>query len=175
MKNIITSLLLFSNVLFVSAQSVYDSKINTIDGVSIDFNDFKGKYILFVNVASNCGFTKQYKQLEELYQTYKNDLVVIGLPCNQFGGQEPGDAEEIKTFCTKDFGVSFIITEQINVKGPDLHPVYAWRTDENLNSKTSSRVKCNFQKYLLNRDGELIDYFYSTTSPLSAKITNQLK
>ena len=89
MKNIITSILLFSIVLCVSAQSVYDSKINTIDGISIDFNDFKGKYILFVNVASNCGFTKQYKQLEELYQIYKSDLVVVGLPCNQFGGQEP--------------------------------------------------------------------------------------
>tara|TARA_B100000767_G_scaffold239521_1_gene234786 strand:+ start:236 stop:763 length:528 start_codon:yes stop_codon:yes gene_type:complete len=175
MKNIITFVILFSSVLFVSAQSVYDSKINNIDGVSIDFNDFKGKYILFVNVASNCGFTKQYKQLEELYQTYKNDLVVIGFPCNQFGGQEPGDAEEIKNFCTKNFGVSFIITEKINVKGPDLHPLYAWLTDEKLNTKISSKVKWNFQKYLLDREGKLIDYFYSTTSPLSAKITNLLK
>ena len=175
MKNIITLLLLFSNLFLLSAQSLYDSKINTIDGISIDFNDFKGKYILFVNVASNCGFTKQYKQLEELYQTYKNDLVVIGLPCNQFGGQEPGNAEEIKNFCTKNFGVSFVITEKINVKGHDLHPVYAWLTDKNLNNKISSSVKWNFQKYLLNREGDLIDYFYSTTSPLSAKITNQLK
>ena len=175
MKNIITSLLLFSNVLFVSAQSVYDSKINTIDGVSIDFNDFKGKYILFVNVASKCGFTKQYAQLEKLYQVYKNDLVVIGLPCNQFGGQEPGDAQEIKSFCTENFGVSFIITEKINTKGSEIHPIYAWLTDKKLNSKVNSTVKWNFQKYLLNREGKLIDYFYSTTSPLSAKITNQLK
>ena len=175
MKNIITSLLLFSNVLIGSAQSIYDSKINTIDGVSIDFNDFKGKYILFVNVASKCGFTKQYAQLEELYQAYKNDLVVIGLPCNQFGGQEPGDAQEIKSFCTENFGVSFIITEKINTKGSEIHPIYAWLTDKKLNSKVNSTVKWNFQKYLLNREGKLIDYFYSTTSPLSAKITNQLK
>ena len=174
MKNIITFLLLFSNVLFVSAQSVYDSKINTIDGVSINFNDFKGKYILFVNVASKCGFTKQYTQLEELYQTYKNDLVVIGLPCNQFGGQEPGDAEEIKSFCTKNFGVSFIITEKINAKGPDVHPIYAWLTDKNLNGKINSTVKWNFQKYLLNKEGKLIDYFDSSTSPMSSKITNLL-
>ena len=159
----------------ISAQSVYDIDLNNIDGANIDLSKFKGKYILFVNVASNCGFTKQYKQLEELYQTYKNDLVVIGLPCNQFGGQEPGDAEEIKNFCTKNFGVSFIITEKINVKGPDLHPVYAWLTYEKLNGKINSTVKWNFQKYLLNREGELIDYFYSTTSPFSAKITNQLK
>ncbi len=174
MKNIITSLLLLSNVLIASAQSIYDSKINTIDGVSIDFNDFKGKYILFVNVASKCGFTKQYAQLEELYQAYKNDLVVIGLPCNQFGGQEPGDAQEIKSFCTKNFGVSFIITEKINTKGPELHPIYAWLTDKKLNGKVNSTVKWNFQKYLLNKEGKLIDYFNSTTSPMSSKITKQL-
>jgi glutathione peroxidase len=174
MKNIITSLLLLSNVLIASAQSVYDSKINTIDGVSIDFNDFKGKYILFVNVASKCGFTKQYAQLEELYQAYKNDLVVIGLPCNQFGGQEPGDAQEIKSFCTENFGVSFIITEKINTKGPELHPIYAWLTDKKLNGKINSTVKWNFQKYLLNKEGKLIDYFNSTTSPMSSKITKQL-
>ena len=174
MKNIITSLLLLSNVLIGSAQSIYDSKINTIDGVSIDFNDFKGKHILFVNVASKCGFTKQYAQLEELYQAYKNDLVVIGLPCNQFGGQEPGDAQEIKSFCTKNFGVSFIITEKINTKGPELHPIYAWLTDKKLNGKVNSTVKWNFQKYLLNKEGKLIDYFNSTTSPMSSKITKQL-
>ena len=174
MKNIITSLLLLSNVLIASAQSIYDSKINTIDGVSIDFNDFKGKYILFVNVASKCGFTKQYAQLEKLYQAYKNDLVVIGLPCNQFGGQEPGDAKEIKSFCTENFGVSFIITEKINTKGPELHPIYAWLTDKKLNGKINSTVKWNFQKYLLNKEGKLIDYFNSTTSPMSSKITKQL-
>ena len=174
MKNIITSLLLLSNVLIGSAQSIYDSKINTIDGVSIDFNDFKGKYILFVNVASKCGFTKQYAQLEELYQAYKNDLVVIGLPCNQFGGQEPGDAQEIKSFCTENFGVSFVITEKINTKGTELHPIYAWLTDKKLNGKINSTVKWNFQKYLLNKEGKLIDYFNSTTSPMSSKITKQL-
>ena len=174
MKNIITSLLLLANVLIASSQSIYDSKINTIDGVSIDFNDFKGKYILFVNVASKCGFTKQYAQLEELYQAYKNDLVVIGLPCNQFGGQEPGDAQEIKSFCTENFGVSFIITEKINTKGPELHPIYAWLTDKKLNGKINSTVKWNFQKYLLNKEGKLIDYFNSTTSPMSSKITKQL-
>jgi glutathione peroxidase len=172
MKNIITSLLLLSNVLIASAQSIYDSKINTIDGINIDFNDFKGKYILFVNVASKCGFTKQYAQLEELYQAYKNDLVVIGLPCNQFGGQEPGDAQEIKSFCTENFGVSFIITEKINTKGPELHPIYAWLTDKKLNGKINSTVKWNFQKYLLNKEGNLIDYFNSSTSPMSSKIIN---
>ena len=99
---------------------------------------------------------------------------MIGLPCNQFGGQEPGDAKEIKSFCTENFGVSFIITEKINTKGPELHPIYAWLTDKKLNGKINSTVKWNFQKYLLNKEGKLIDYFNSTTSPMSSKITKQL-
>ena len=172
MKIIISFLLMLSATLFVSGQTVYHNKINNIDGISINLNEFKGKYILFVNVASNCGFTKQYSELEKLFQTYKNDLIIIALPCNQFGGQEPGNAEEIKSFCTKNYGVSFIITEKINVKGPQIHSLYKWLTDKKLNSKFSSSVKWNFQKYLLNRDGELIDYFYSTTGPMSSKITN---
>ena len=162
------------NVFSVSAQSIYNIKINNIDGVNIDFNEFKGKYILLVNVASKCGFTKQYSELEKLYQTYKNDLVVIGLPCNQFGAQEPGSQEEIKSFCAKNFGVSFILTEKINVKGPEIHPIYSWLTDKKMNNSSSSNVKWNFQKYLVNRQGDLINYFYSTTSPMSEKITNQL-
>lgn len=163
-----------SSIIVESKESIYEISILDIDGNKIALSVFKGKNILFVNVASKCGFTKQYSELEKLYQTYKNDLVIIGLPCNQFGGQEPGDAEEIKSFCVKNFDVSFILTEKINVKGPDMHPIYAWLTDKKLNGKISSSVKWNFQKYLINREGKLIDYFYSTTKPLSAKITNQL-
>ena len=154
----------------ISAQSVYDINLNNIDGANIDLSKFKGKYILFVNVASNCGFTKQYPELEKLFQTYKNDLVVIGLPCNQFGGQEPGDEEEIKSFCAKNFGVTFILTEKIDVKGKNQHPIYNWLTNKIYNGKMDSEVKWNFQKYIVNRDGELIDYFYSLTNPLSTKI-----
>tara|TARA_B100001142_G_scaffold328605_1_gene389199 strand:- start:5738 stop:6238 length:501 start_codon:yes stop_codon:yes gene_type:complete len=163
---------MFSTTSLLTAQTVYHNKINNIDGFSIDLNEFKGKYILFVNVASKCGFTKQYSELEKLFQTYKNDLIVIGLPCNQFGGQEPGNADEIKSFCTKNYGVSFILTEKINVKDNDKHPLYAWLTDKKLNGKSSSNVKWNFQKYLIDREGRMIDYFYSTTSPMSSKITN---
>tara|TARA_B100001758_G_C18404572_1_gene611167 strand:+ start:315 stop:815 length:501 start_codon:yes stop_codon:yes gene_type:complete len=163
---------MFSTTYLLTAQTVYDNKINNIDGLSIDLTEFKGKYILFVNVASKCGFTKQYSELEKLFQTYKDDLIIIGLPCNQFGGQEPGNAEEIKSFCTKNYGVSFILTEKINVKGNDKHPLYAWLTDKKLNGKSSSNVKWNFQKYLIDREGMMVDYFYSTTSPMSSKITN---
>ena len=174
MKYILFAFMILTSFKNIPAQSVYDIDLNNIDGANIDLSKFKGKYILFVNVASKCGFTKQYAQLEELYQAYKNDLVVIGLPCNQFGGQEPGDAQKIKSFCTENFGVSFIITEKINTKGPELHPIYAWLTDKKLNGKINSTVKWNFQKYLLNKDGKLIDYFNSTTSPMSSKITKQL-
>ena len=156
----------------ISAQSVYDIDLNNIDGVNIDLSKFKGKYILFVNVASNCGFTKQYADLEKLYQQYKQELVVIGLPCNQFGGQEPGNSIEIKQFCQKNYGVSFPITEKINVKGENIHQIYSWLTDKEKNGNINSNVKWNFQKYLVGKSGELVNYFYSTTNPLSNKITS---
>ena len=174
MRFILSFFTLYFNILFMSAQSIYDSKINNIDGDIIDFNEFKGKYVLFVNVASKCGFTNQYSDLERLHKQYKNDLIVIGFPCDQFGGQEPGDAKEIKSFCSRKFGVSFILTEKINVKGPNKHPIYEWLTNKKLNNKFSSTVKWNFQKYLLDRNGELLDYFYSTTVPSSKKIINYL-
>ena len=158
----------------ISAQSMYDIDLNNIDGVNINLSQFKGKYILFVNVASNCGFTKQYADLEKLYQQYKQELVVIGLPCNQFGGQEPGNSIEIKQFCQKNYGVSFTITEKINVKGENIHQLYSWLTDKEKNGNINSNVKWNFQKYLVGRNGELINYFYSTTNPLSNKITSLL-
>lgn len=155
-----------------SAQSIYDISLKDINGAQIDIKKFKGKFILFVNVASKCGFTKQYSDLEKLYQTYNDDLVIIGLPCNQFGGQEPGTAEEIQLFCTKNFGVSFILSEKIDVKGNNIHPLYSWLTDKKKNGNISSSVKWNFQKYFVDRSGELVNYFYSTTSPLSKKITS---
>ena len=155
-----------------STPSIYDISLKDINGAQIDIKQFKGKFILFVNVASKCGFTKQYADLEKLYQTYNDDLVIIGLPCNQFGGQEPGNAEEIQKFCTQNFGVSFILSEKIDVKGDDIHPIYSWLTDKKKNGNISSSVKWNFQKYFVDRNGELINYFYSTTSPLSKKITS---
>ena len=156
-------------------ESIYDLAINDISGNLIDLNDFKGKHILFVNVASECGFTSQYAGLEELHQQYKNDLIVIGLPCNQFGGQEPGAEKEIQQFCAKNFGVSFLMTEKIDVKGKMKHPIYNWLTNKNVNGKSSSSVKWNFQKYIVDGDGDFVNYFYSTTKPMSSKITSLLK
>ncbi len=156
------------------SQSIYDIKIDGIDGNPIQLSQFKGKKMLIVNVASECGFTPQYEDLEKLYETYKDELVVIGVPCNQFGGQEPGTEQEIQTFCQTKFGVSFIMTEKVDVKGKQQHPLYKWLTNKSLNGVKNSSVKWNFQKYLIDDKGHLIDYYYSLTKPLSNKITKHL-
>ena len=154
---------------------IYDIKINSLQCKPVDFSFFRGKYILFVNVASKCGFTPQYKDLEILSQTYKGNLIVIGVPCNQFGKQEPGNSNEIEEFCLVNYGVSFLITEKVDVKGDNQHPLYSWLTSRKLNNKKSSSVKWNFQKYLVSPEGKLIDYYFSITKPLSSKITKHLK
>ena len=133
--------------------SIYDIKINNITGEPIELSDFKDKYLLFVNVASKCGFTDQYKDLQELHEKYKDDLIIVGLPCNQFGNQEPGNEEEISQFCQINYGVTFLLTEKIEVKGGNQHPIYKWLTDKNLNGVKSSTVRWNFQKYLLDPSG----------------------
>lgn len=156
-------------------ESIYNIKLEDISGKSIDLSQYKGKKILFVNVASKCGFTNQYDGLQELYTQYKDKLVIIGLPCNQFGGQEPGTETEIQSFCRLNYGVDFPMTKKIDVKGRNQHPIYAWLTKKELNGKKSSSVKWNFQKYLVDENGNLIDYYYSMTKPLSKKITKHLK
>jgi len=155
--------------------SIYDIKINGLNGKPLELSDFKGKHILFVNVASKCGFTPQYKGLQELYDTYSDKLVIIGVPCNQFGKQEPGNAEDIESFCEINYGVTFPITEKIDVKGSQQHPLYAWLTQKQLNGTSNSKVKWNFQKYLVDPQGEFVDYYFSMTSPTSSKITKHLK
>ncbi len=155
--------------------SIYNIEIKSLQGKAIDLSQFKNKYILFVNVASKCGFTPQYKDLENLSKEYKNSLTVIGVPCNQFGKQEPGSSDEIQEFCQVNYGVSFLITEKTDVKGSNQHPLYTWLTSKKLNGKKSSSVKWNFQKYLIDTEGNLIDYYFSLTKPMSSKITKHLK
>lgn len=175
-------LLLFGVFLFTSCNSqnsktkmkLADIKINTLQGKELNFSDFEGKKILFVNVASKCGFTPQYKGLQELYDANKDKLVVIGVPCNQFGGQEAGTANEIEQFCEMNYGVTFPITEKIEVKGDNQHPLYQFLTKKDNNGKKNSSVKWNFQKYLVDEKGNLIDYWYSITKPNSKKIAKHL-
>ncbi|MDY0781419.1 glutathione peroxidase [Tenacibaculum sp. IB213877] len=155
--------------------SVYNVKINTLQGKEINFSDYQGKKILFVNVASKCGFTPQYEGLQKLSDEYSEKLVVIGVPCNQFGGQEPGTSSEIQEFCQVNYGVTFPITEKVDVKGDNQHPLYKFLTDKDLNGNKNSSVKWNFQKYLVDENGNLIDYWYSITKPQSKKITKYLQ
>ncbi|MCP4052896.1 MAG: glutathione peroxidase [Mesoflavibacter sp.] len=155
--------------------SIYDININSLQGKPIDFKTFKGKHILFVNVASKCGFTPQYEDLQSLHDTYGDKIIIIGVPCNQFGNQEPGNKDQIMSFCQANYGVSFLMTEKIEVKGTNKHPLYAWLTQKEKNGIKNSKVKWNFQKYLVSPDGQLIDYFLSVTSPKSNKILKYLK
>lgn len=156
-------------------RNIYQTPINSLGGDPIDLSTFKGKKILIVNTASECGFTGQYEALQELHDTYKDELIIIGVPCNQFGGQEPGTAKDIQSFCKLNYGVTFLMTEKVDVKGDKQHPLYAWLTQKELNGVKSSTVKWNFQKYLIDENGQLIDYFYSMTKPKSTKITSYLK
>ena len=176
--NILKLLLISINIILLNMndlKSIYEIKINDIWGDAIELNDFKGKYILFVNVASECGFTGQYKDLQKLHEEYGSKLVVIGVPCNQFGGQEPGESHEITAFCTEKYSVTFLMTEKIEVKGSNQHPLYKWLTDKNSNGMKNSTVRWNFQKYLVDPSGNLIDYWYSITQPLSQKIIKHIK
>lgn len=153
-------------------QSIYDIEISSIENNAIDLSQFQGKKILFVNVASKCGFTPQYSELQKLHEVYGEELVIIGIPCNQFMSQEPGSNEEIAEFCQKNYGVSFLITEKVAVKGTNQHPLYKWLTSKELNGSTDSKVKWNFQKYLVNESGELLDVFSSNVKPNDKRITS---
>ena len=170
-----STVLITNNSIFMKPKaSIYDISIKSLSGENIDLAKFKGKKILFVNTASECGFTKQYADLQKLHEAYKDKLVVIGVPCNQFGGQEPGNAMQIQSFCQVNYGVTFLMTEKVDVKGDKQHPLYTWLTQKEMNGVKSSSVKWNFQKYLIDENGHFIDYYYSITGPMSSKITKQL-
>lgn len=154
--------------------SVHQFKVKSITGEEIDFSTFKGKKILIVNTASECGYTPQYEGLENLYTKYKDKLVVVGVPSNDFGAQEPGSNAEIQTFCKKNYGVSFILTEKMNVKGENCCALYKWLTAKSANGVLDATVKWNFNKFLLDEEGYLINYFPSSVTPMSDEIVTHL-
>ncbi|MES2838417.1 MAG: glutathione peroxidase [Bacteroidota bacterium] len=159
----------------VKGKSFYDLKITSLDGKEqIDFSAFKGKKVLCVNTASHCGYTPQYEGLQKLYETYKDKLIVIGFPCNQFMFQENGSAEEIESFCKKNYGVTFSLTEKIDVKGNDQHPVYQWLCQKENNGVEDITVKWNFGKFLIDENGKFVAYFDSKTEPLAKELVSKL-
>jgi len=162
MKTGITSIIaafIFLLGFSAKAQSFYDLKAKTIDGKEFDFSTLKGKKVLIVNTASKCGNTPQYEDLERMYKEYKDkNLVIIGFPANNFMHQEPGSNSEISEFCTKNYGVTFQMMEKISVKGDDMDPVYQWLTQKAKNGRMDSSVKWNFQKYMIDEQGNLVDY-----------------
>ena len=161
--------LLFNTFIMMSQQSVHEFTINTIDGESKNLSDFKGKKMLFVNTASQCGFTPQYMELQELHEKHGDELVIIGFPANNFGGQEPGSNDQIKTFCKKNYGVSFILSEKVSVKGKNIDPIFKWLNAQD-NQSFKGDIMWNFEKYLIDESGKLIKRYRSMTKPDSDKI-----
>lgn len=152
----------------IAPGSLYDFKMNALDGKAIDFAQYKGKTLLIVNTASKCGYTPQYAELQELHKQYGNKVVILGFPANNFGGQEPGSNSEIAEFCQKNYGVSFQMFEKISVKGEDQHALYAW-----LKEKTGQEPTWNFCKYLVKPDGT-VKFFASKVKPTAPEIVNEL-
>ena len=150
-------------------KTVYDYSIKTIDGKTVKLSKFKGKKILIVNTASKCGYTKQYEDLEKLHKQYGKDVVLIGFPAGNFGGQELATNTEIQDFCKKNFGVSFLLSEKVSVKGSDITPLFSYLTSEE-NPDFKGDIKWNFEKFLINEKGELVHRYRSATKPLDPVI-----
>jgi glutathione peroxidase len=163
-------LMLFSMAAFSQTSGIYDFKVKTLEGGNFDFSSLKGKKVMIVNTASQCGNTPQYKDLEELYEKYSDNFVIIGFPANNFASQEPGSAAEIRKFCTENYGVTFPLMEKISVKGDDMAPIYKWLTTKAKNGVMDSDVKWNFQKYLIDENGKLVDVINPKDKPNSDKI-----
>jgi len=150
--------------------SIYDFKIPSLAGDTVDFSKYKGKKLLIVNTASECGYTPQYEELQKLYEQYGNKVTVIGFPCNDFGHQEPGTAKEIAKFCQKNYGVTFQMFEKVHVKGEEKAPLYQWLTDKNKNGWNTQEPTWNFCKYLINENGELVKFWASSVKPMSKEV-----
>ena len=166
-------LAIFLTLLFVTPSSVYDFKLTNIDGKAFDLSQYKGKKVLIVNTASKCGFTPQYAELQKLADLYKDKLVVVGFPANNFGQQEPGTASEIKTFCKDRYGVTFPLSQKVSVKGDDIDPLFKYLTTAP-NPDFTGDIKWNFEKFLLDENGKLIHRYRSAVKPMDPAITSQL-
>lgn len=164
---------LILSLMFFSTSSVYEFKLKTIDGQNFSLAQYKGKKVLIVNTASKCGFTPQYAELQKLADQYKDKLVVVGFPANNFANQEPAANTEIKTFCQKNFGVTFPLSSKISVKGTDIDPLFAYLTSAP-NPDFTGEIKWNFEKFLIDENGKLIHRYRSNVTPLSPEITKEL-
>jgi glutathione peroxidase len=163
-------------ILFSQTNSFYDFKVKNIDGEDFDLATLKGKKVLVVNTASKCGFTPQYEDLQALYEKYSaKNFVIIGFPANNFMKQEPGSNEEIKEFCTSKYEVTFPMMSKISVKGDDIHPLYQWLTEKEMNGKKDSNVKWNFQKYMIDENGNFVDVASPKTTPFDDQIVNWIE
>lgn len=169
----IKSLAIILALLFYAPSSVYDFKLKTIDGKNFNLAAYKGKKLLIVNTASKCGFTPQYAELQKLADQYKDKVVVIGFPANNFGGQEPGANLAIKEFCQKNYGVTFPLSEKVSVKGDDISPLFKFLTTT-ANPDFTGEIQWNFEKFLIDENGKLVHRFRSSVKPLSTEITSQL-
>ena len=157
-----------------TSKTIYGFKVAGLENGTIDFASFKGKKILIVNTASECGYTPQYKELQELSEKFKDRLVIVGFPANNFGGQEPGTATEIKTFCEKNYGVTFPMAAKVSVKGDDMAPIYQWLTSKTENGVLDATIGWNFNKFLVDENGKMVAYFPSKVTPLSDEIVSKL-
>jgi glutathione peroxidase len=163
------------SIFLAATMGVYDFKVPALDGGTIDLSKYKGKKLLIVNTASKCGYTPQYADLEKLYEKYKDKLVIVGFPANNFGQQEPGTNSEIKEFCTKNYGVSFPMAEKVDVIGDNTHPLFKYLTEEAKKLGVQDPViKWNFTKFLIDENGKLIAVFPSKVTPMSDDITKYL-
>jgi len=173
MKKIVTIIALFVFIVFTAkAQNgIHQFMVKAIDGTNFNFADLKGKKVMVVNTASKCGLTPQYELLEALYKEYLDqDFVIVGFPANNFLKQEPATDQEIKEFCSKNYGVTFPMMSKISVKGDDIHPLYTWLTQKSENGLMDSKVKWNFQKYLIDENGKLVDVLSPRDNPNSEKV-----
>ncbi len=172
-RNIVLLSLFIFSIFMTQAQtnSIYQFKVNDINGETFDMSSLKGKKVLLVNVASKCGLTPQYEQLQELYDKYKESgFIIIGFPANNFANQEPGTRSEIKEFCTANYGVTFPMMDKVSTKGDDQSPIYKWLTQKSKNGVMDSEVSWNFQKYMIDEEGKLVDFVAPKNSPMSDKI-----